>query len=361
MATLGEKAVGSIVKLNVGGVVTNFIVVHQGLPSTNYDPSCNGTWLLMESCYDKREFDSTNHDYENSDIHSYLDSTFIDLFDGGAIKAINQVKIPYRKGSGSGVYVSTGANGLSAKVFLLSQAEVGGGSSLSIPREGEALSYFNGAADSKRVATLNGSASMWWLRTPSKSSTSSVYVVEEGGGITTSKVGGTSIGGKVYSYGVRPAIVLSSTIYVADDGSVCFNTAPTISGSDGSLGIYTSPPTVSYSVEDSEGDGVTATIALNGATKEAKTVTLGTAYSYTPSASDWAALALGSHTITITASDGQESVTRTYTFVKEKPVLGAVTVGGIAKEYKDVYVNVAGAWKEAEKVYVMVNGVWKSV
>ena len=353
MAALGSKAVGSIVKINVGGVATNFIVVHQGLPSTNYDSSCNGTWLLMENCYESRAFDGTNHDYENSDIHSYLNNTFVNLFDSDINNAINQVKLPYRRGSGSSTAVKSGSSGLSAKVFLLSHKEAGAPADSTAPVEGAALGYFNGAANSKRVAKLNGSNAVWWLRTPRTANTAYVWFVNTAGEIFAGRVTG--------SYSIRPAIVLPSTISVADDGSVCFNTAPTISGSDGSLGTFTSPPTAIYSVGDDEGDSVTATIKLNGSTKETKTVALGTAYTYTPSAADWAALALGSHTITITASDGQESVTRTYTFVKEKPVLGTVTVGGIAKEYKDVYVNVGGAWKEAEKVYVMVNGVWKSV
>ena len=42
---LGSKASGSIVKLNVGGVATEFLVVHQGLPGPMYDASCDGTWL----------------------------------------------------------------------------------------------------------------------------------------------------------------------------------------------------------------------------------------------------------------------------------------------------------------------------
>lgn len=51
---LSSKAVGSIVKLKVGGVAKNFIVVHQGRPSSVYDTSCDGTWLLMEDCYENR-------------------------------------------------------------------------------------------------------------------------------------------------------------------------------------------------------------------------------------------------------------------------------------------------------------------
>ena len=34
LVKLGNKAVGSIVKLNVDGVAKEFIVVHQGLPGT---------------------------------------------------------------------------------------------------------------------------------------------------------------------------------------------------------------------------------------------------------------------------------------------------------------------------------------
>lgn len=41
-AKLGTKAVGSIVKLNVNGAAKEFIVVHQGKPSSLYDESCDG-------------------------------------------------------------------------------------------------------------------------------------------------------------------------------------------------------------------------------------------------------------------------------------------------------------------------------
>ena len=45
---LGTKAVGSVLKLNLNGSPKNFIVVHQGKPSSLYDDSCDGTWLLMQ-------------------------------------------------------------------------------------------------------------------------------------------------------------------------------------------------------------------------------------------------------------------------------------------------------------------------
>ena len=67
---LGSMSVGSTVKLKLGGTARDFLVVHQGLPSSMYDSSCNGTWLLLKDIYTTRTWDSSNNDYKNSDIHS---------------------------------------------------------------------------------------------------------------------------------------------------------------------------------------------------------------------------------------------------------------------------------------------------
>ena len=210
---LGDLAVGSIVKLNVNGASKNFIVVHQGKPSYAYDSSCDGTWLLMEALYESRTFDSTDHDYANSDIHSYLNNTFVNLFDSDIKSAIKQVKIPYRAGSGSSTTVTSGSSGLSAKVFLLSYTEVGFIDGSYAPVEGAVLSYFNGAADSKRVANLNGDDKDWWLRTPRTVSTRVAWKVLSDGSSRGNSV--------TNSLGVRPALILpSNTVYVDNNNNV---------------------------------------------------------------------------------------------------------------------------------------------
>ena len=60
MATvkLGSKAVGSIVKIGVNGSMREFIVVHQGLPSSMYDASCDGVWVLMRNVYEIRAWNN---------------------------------------------------------------------------------------------------------------------------------------------------------------------------------------------------------------------------------------------------------------------------------------------------------------
>lgn len=227
--TLGSKAVGSTIKLKVNGSARNFIVVHQGKPSSVYDDSCNGTWLLMKDIYENRAWHSSNtNDYANSTIHSYLNSTFLNLFESNIKNAIKQVKIPYRKGHGTSTTVTSGSNGLSAKIFLLSTTETSFSYSYMPRGEGAELAYFKGCADngsdSKRVAYLNGSATGWWLRSPGCNITSNRALVVGSAGTS----GDTNCSS---SKGIRPALILPSSLLVSDDGAVSTNTAPSTPGS----------------------------------------------------------------------------------------------------------------------------------
>ena len=225
---LGAKGVGSVVKIKVNGTLRNFIVVHQGKPSSIYDASCDGTWLLMEDIYETRQWHSSNvNDYANSTIHSYLNSTFLNLIDANIRAQIKQAKIPYRPGSGTSQSVNSGANGLSAKIFLLSDREVGYTQSnvnQYIVNDGAKLSYFqDGNGTTEKIAKLNGSATNWWLRSPrTDGSTHAWYVSSDG------RAYGNNC---TNTYGVRPALILPSTLLVSDDGSVNTNTAPSTPGS----------------------------------------------------------------------------------------------------------------------------------
>ena len=214
--TIGTLAVGKTITLNISGKAKEFIVVHQGKPSSLYDGSCSGTWLLMKDIYENRVWQSGNiNKYESSDIHAYLNSTFLNLFDSNIKNAIKQVKIPYRKNGGSGGTTQQGANGLPCKIFLLSAPEVHYEHSYVDSGEGAVLSYFASCvtnnADPKRVAYLNGSAANWWLRSPHTSDTSYVWNVNPDGGFSFYNASNSN--------GIRPALVLPSTFAIYTDSS----------------------------------------------------------------------------------------------------------------------------------------------
>ena len=231
---LGTKAVGSVLKLNLNGSPKNFIVVHQGKPSSLYDDSCDGTWVLVQDIHSTRQWDGSNNDYKNSDIHSWLNGTFLNLFDANIRDAIKTVKIPYVNGTG-GSAVASGANGLSCKIFLLSGYELGWTKSNipSFPQDGAKLDYFTAgtgsAANNKRIAKYNGLANSWWTRSPATSSSYDVWSVLSNGYY--------DVGGCGVTIGVRPAFVLPSTLSVSDDGTVSTNEPPTAPGSIEVTGI----------------------------------------------------------------------------------------------------------------------------
>ena len=219
-ATLSSKAIGSTIKLKVNGSAKDFIVVHQGKPSSVYDDSCNGTWLLMKDIYEKRQWNRTNtNDYAGSTTHSYLNDNFYNLIDSEIRAAIKQVKIPYQKGTGWGS-LATGENGLSTKVFLLSGYEVGWAHS-ALPKDGAKLDYFGSGSggNSKRVAYNGSNAAIWWLRSPYTVNRDTAWTVLTDGSCANNSC-------EQNTYGVRPALILPSTLLVSDDGTVSTNTAP---------------------------------------------------------------------------------------------------------------------------------------
>lgn len=304
---LSTKAVGSIVKIKVNGAAKDFIIVHQGLPSSAYDASCNGVWVVMKDIYTTMKWDGSNNDYLNSDMTAYLNGTFISLIDADIRNAIKQVKIPYTNYSNNNVM--SGSNGLSCKVFLLSGTEVGFSGVSYMNTEGAKLSYFNSA--SKRIAYNGSSAAEWWLRSPGASNSDRVWSVKSDGS--------DGYWGCSNAFGVRPAFVLPSELVVSDDGTVSTNTAPAINASSTNLGEKNAPFNFGYTVTDADGDTLTVTEKLDGKTTATRTgVASGTALTFGQgsTAENFQRILNGSHTIQITANDGKESTSLSATFTK---------------------------------------------
>ena len=218
---LSDFAVGEIVYLNENNQPIPYIIVNQGIPSNSnlYDSSCDGTWLLRKNLYfDSIVWHSSFNNYKNSNIHSHLNGTFLKLFDSVTQNAIKQVKLPYINGSGgSNSSVSSGSNGISAKIFPLSGFEVGGTSSTfylvdddkaGALVDGAKLEYFlsgtTSEANNRRMAyTEGGTTEAYHLRTIVSTGSNRIWSVMSYGGITDYAVQA--------SWKVRPALVLPST------------------------------------------------------------------------------------------------------------------------------------------------------
>ena len=210
-------AVGTLVKIKENGSPVEYMVIHQGLPSSMYDEGCNGCWVVRKDIAETREWDSLTNDYKNSDIQAYLNGSWLSRYSTGVLSQIKQVKIPYVNGTGPSHPVESGANGLSCKFFFLSVYELGltdSNDSL-FAHDGAKLSYFSSGtgsdANNKRIAKYNGSAHWWWLRSPSPDTYCTWIVNPEG---------------VYYMYhrdapcGVRPALILDSSAVVDTDLNV---------------------------------------------------------------------------------------------------------------------------------------------
>lgn len=232
---LGNVAVGTILHMKENGVYQDYLVVNQGLPSSMYDASCNGTWLLRNIIYNVLDWGDLA-DYRNSPIQTYLNSTFLGLFDGEMQDAIRQVRIPYWEGYGYAGHINVGSNGLSCKIFLLGAYELGFSdtttSTASPPVDGAKLAYFDSALNSeRRVAKYNGNPFDWWLRSPDLPGNAHVCGITQSGSFTGYNPGSFPIG-------VRPALVCPPDLIVDDDNNILAAAYPT---PPASITVPTSP------------------------------------------------------------------------------------------------------------------------
>lgn len=147
------------------------------------------------------------------------------------------------------------------------------------------------------------------------------------------------------------------------------NTAPTITTSSAaSLGTKSSGFTISYSVDDKDaGDTLTVTEKLDGTTKRTYTATRKTTNSFAVTGEYFQKITNGSHTMTVTVTDGKATVTKTFTFTKAvtaasitlaKPMeadaqitLCAITVGGLIPADAVFKVEVTNNGKDSSPVW----------
>lgn len=301
--TLGNKSVGSIVKLKENGVLVDFYVAKH-----DYENGLNGsgrTLVVRKDCYDTRQWHTSNvNAYATSAIDTWLNSTYKNLLDADIRGVIGTTKIKYTPGNGN-----TTVGTLERAIFLLSVTELGRSASYA-NTEGTALSI----ASSLQIAYLNGSAVVQWTRSPYTSNTDNACYLGTNGDVNRNDCSNTC--------GSRPAFTLPSTLSVSDDGSVSVNTAPTISGSYATgtnLGTKTAGFNLTYTVADADGDTVTVKEYLDNVLQRTYTATLGATNTFQcVTAANFQTVLNGAHTLKVVANDGKaDSAAYTITFTKK--------------------------------------------
>lgn len=220
---LGNVAVGTVLYLveTQEAEPVPYIVVHQGKPSSLYDNSCSGTWLLRQNILSQEEWRTGNNFFPPYIMSNFLPNTLLPLYEPEIQAVIKTIKIPYCYGNGSST-IKSGANGYSCKLFLLSGYEIGWSGFTGLPIDGAKLSYFTSGASSsanrKRQASYNGNSAIWWLRSPDTTQNDFSWAVSTVGTELSRNVS--------YQYGVRPAMVMPTDLIVDDNGNITANTYP---------------------------------------------------------------------------------------------------------------------------------------
>lgn len=215
---VGDLAVGTSVYMNVNGVRKEWFVAHQGKPSSLYDDTCYGTWLMLKDIYTKVTRDKSPTGYFGTAIWGimsdpcahdiYLTDTFFPLLDTEIQNLIKMVNIPDIDAASD--YSVT----YPRKIFLASWAELGNVSSTP-------LKYFEANTNAKRIAYYDNEygyrqAWYWALRNNIYTSDGTAFLRQvdtDGSKITTTE----------FTSGIRPLVILPQEDAKIDDS---FNITP---------------------------------------------------------------------------------------------------------------------------------------
>ena len=156
---VGELTVGTSVYMNVNGVRTEFIVVHQGNPDSKwYTAGGNGTWVLIKQVSKQLTADLPSDgwiigDYQGCFLDTYANGEFLTSLDANIQSIIQQVTFKY-------ICYNSSQNALkretTRKIMFPDLSDLGISVSESLRKHG-GLAYFKNSNNSKRIAT-NGSS-----------------------------------------------------------------------------------------------------------------------------------------------------------------------------------------------------------
>ena len=229
---------GRVVKIMEDGIASDWTIVHVGNPDPSfYDSSCNGIWLFRNKvyCLATDTFDTPYKEaseiWPNTDMCTYLNSTFYNKFDSVTKSKIKECKIPYFSAYGASgeCRVSRGSNGATVKLFEPSAYELdptGYNQTIytnnldGIMYDGKCLNYFN-TSDAASLRTCSGDGPAYGSNSNSVTyycrtlgATCNWYVYIDGTNGTMGAIG------KYGASNIRPMMILDKSTKFDSDGYI---------------------------------------------------------------------------------------------------------------------------------------------
>lgn len=210
---------GSLLKLNENGQPKKLIF----LQYNHYGK--NEVTVLRKDSFATKAFkggSNGRNGYNGSDLDMFCNVEYPRMLDPIIQACLVPVPIPTARGAVNSDTTDATVVNLYRRGFALSCNEVANQNG--VAAEGTAFSYLSGAA-ANRIAYYDETATAvnWWLRSPC-SDDGNAYYVDASGALGINDVYGA------YNYVPRPALALSSEIYVSDspdnDGCYTVESAP---------------------------------------------------------------------------------------------------------------------------------------
>lgn len=221
---LKDIELGTIVKVRENSGLVNYRIIHKGsLPSYSYDPSCFGIWAIRTERLNDAITFGTSVNYDESNVHKYLNSEFISSISAEIRSKLQTVKLPYYELISEKDVQLHISDGVSCKAFILSCYEAGrsGSSGSGGPfNPGSKLDYYTNNLDTQNQLTSGWSRSLYETSTVDDGMTffsdrmctfAKVQTVSHNGFTTV------NINSKTY---VFPVIVFPTTGFMYDESTL---------------------------------------------------------------------------------------------------------------------------------------------
>jgi hypothetical protein len=190
--------VGDTKTVAVNGVNYQFQIIgfdHDTLTTADGSRTKAGITFQMVDCLSTTYYMNSSNTNSGGWNGSYMKKTVMTTLLNQLPAALKNVLKSVKKLSGTGGGSTSGTQTTNDKLFLLSEVEIFGTTTYSVPGEGTQYAYYK--AGNSKVKKVNGSAYYWWERSPRSGDTSNFCDVNGNGGagyISASNSFGVSFG-----------------------------------------------------------------------------------------------------------------------------------------------------------------------